>query len=197
MPPSPAILKNLLFSKGVSCFHFWTSTCVSLCWEHFGPGKIISIQILTLFKDNSSLLLCLKKPLGSAFIAISYRVSSHDMQHVSPFKDATAWFMHQPLLDSKAVNVFKRWLCSNRVLDRYEGFQKTPHFSPPGDSMLTLLMMYEQESTDLGLSPDSDKYDLDKPRQFNFSGPPFLPWGCTLYMRVLERGSWALSQVSS
>lgn len=85
--------------------------------------------------------------------------------------------MHQPLLDSEAVNVFKRWLCSNRVLDRYEGFQKTPHFSPPGDSMLTLLMMYEQESTDLGLSPDSDKYDLDSQDSLISLGLHFYPEG--------------------
>lgn len=35
-------------------------------------------------------------------------------------------------------------------------------------------MMCEQDSADLGLNPDSDQYDFDKPRQFNFSQPWFL-----------------------
>ena len=48
----------------------------------------------------------------------------------------------------------------------YQGFQKTPHLRTPGDNMLTLLMVWEQGSTDLSLSPDSYQFNLDKLRQF-------------------------------
>lgn len=76
--------------------------------------------------------------------------------------------MCQPPPDPKAINVSEYWLCSDNVLHRYKERKKEISHT------LTLLMMCEQESTDLGLSPDSDKYDLDKPRQFNVPGPMFL-----------------------
>lgn len=103
------------------------------------------------------------------------------------FKDSTAWFTRQPPLDPRAITILQPWLCSVRALDRCKAFQKTPHSPSPGDNMLTLLMMCEQDSTDSGLSPDSDKYDLDRPRPLHFSGPWFWHWGCTLYRRELER----------
>lgn len=81
--------------------------------------------------------------------------------------------MRQPPLDPRTITILQPWLCSVRALDRCKGFQKTPHCPSPGDNMLSLVMMCEQDSTDSGLSPDSDKYDLDKPRQFHFSGPWF------------------------
>lgn len=97
------------------------------------------------------------------------------------FKDATALFMCQSPLDSKAINISEPWLCSDMTLGRDKGFQKTPHSLSPGHNTLTLSMICEQDSTDLGLSPNPDKYDLNKPRQgFNFSG---------FYMAILERGS--------
>lgn len=83
--------------------------------------------------------------------------------------------MCQPPLDPMAINISEQWLCGDRVLDKYIGFQKKKKKFPcPEDNTLTILMMYEQESTDLGLSPDSNKYDLDKSKQFNVPGPMFL-----------------------
>lgn len=79
--------------------------------------------------------------------------------------------MCQPPLNPKVINILDPGLCSDSALDRSKGFQKTPCLPSPGDNMLTLLMMYEHDSTDLGFSLNSDKYDLDKPRRFNFAGP--------------------------
>ena len=40
--------------------------------------------------------------------------------------------------------------------------------------LLTSVMVCEQDSADLGLHPDSDKHEFNKPRQFNISQPQFL-----------------------
>ena len=147
MPLSPATLKNLQFSKGVCYSYFWTSTfACSFAWD-------ILAQILTLFRDY-----CLfKESNQNAFIAISCNVSSHYMQYYLSFQgchsriDVSAFpLILRPSVSQKAG-------CAVTGI-RYKGFQKTPHFHSLRDNMFSLLMMCEQESTDLGLSPYSDKY---------------------------------------